>query len=264
MKKILFLIMAALVIVGCSKGDGTETPVVNIQLSKTEVNLSVKEETNITVSGVDISDCKITTEDEFVAYALSYNGKLNITADHVGKTKIIIDYEGKTAECTVEVTPVNDFVASTVTEFGISKNELKSKVEKPYDSYMSNGQTGTVDVTYTCSGYKITNSYYWENSMLCGVRKKIISNDSDTQALINISKSMMERMELINTSSSTVNSYPKGHRNTYTFSLPDKCYAVYEQTKYDILYETGKSPATTNYIYFAKDLESAQKHSFTN
>lgn len=264
MKKILFLMMAVLMIVGCSKGDDTETPVVNIQLSKTEVNLSVKEETNITVSGVDISDCKITTEDEFIAYALSYNGKLNITADHVGKTKIIIDYEGKTSECTVEVTPVNDFVASTVTEFGISKDELKSKVEKPYDSYKSNGQTGTIDVAYTRSGYKITNSYYLENSMICGVRKKIISNDSDTQTLLNISKSMMERMEYISTSSSTINSYPKGHRSTYIFSLPNKCHAVYEQTKYDILYETGKSPATTNYVYFAKDLETAKNHNFTN
>lgn len=262
MKEILLVMLAAMAFYGCSSSD-SDAPV-DIQLGKKEVSLPVKEDINITVSGVDISNCEITTEDEFIAYAISYNGKLNITADHVGKTKIIIDYNGNMAECSVEVTPINDFVASTVTEFGISKGELKSRVEEPYDNYTSNGQTKTIDVTYTRSGYKIINSYYWENDMMCGVRKKIISNDSDGKTLLNILESMRERMKYISTSSSTVNSYPKGHRNTYIYALPDKCYAVYEQTRYDILYETGKSPATTNYIYFAEDLETAKKHSFVN
>lgn len=264
MKKFLFLMFAVLAITGCSSNEESEPDVVNIQLSKTEISMLVKEEANIDISGADISDCEIRNDDEFIAYAMAYKGKLNITAEHVGKTKIIIDYNGNKTECNVEVLPVNDFVASTVTKFGITKDELKSKVEKPYDSYTNNGQTRTTDVVYTRSGCKITNSYYWGNSILSGVRKKILSNDSDIQTLLNVSKSMMERMEYIGTSSSTINSYPKGHRNTYIFSLPGKCYAVYEQTRYDILYETGKSPATTNYIYFAKDLEAAKKHSFTN
>lgn len=52
--------MVALTVIECSKGDDIETSAVNIQLSKTEVKPSVKEETNVVVSGVDISDYKTT------------------------------------------------------------------------------------------------------------------------------------------------------------------------------------------------------------
>lgn len=263
MKKILFLMMAALLFAGCSKEENKQEEVINISLSKEDVGISVDNEVNIEVSGIDVNDCKVYSEDEFIASVISYNGKINIEAEHVGETNIIVAYKDIEKVCKVKVTPVIDFVGSTVTEFGIKENELKEKVEKPYDKYWTSTQTKGVNVSYTRSGYKITNTYYFDETGLCGVQKKIIATDSDTEVSLNVSKSMMERLDYISTYSSTVNAYPKGHRNSYIFSYPEKHYAVYAQTKYEILYETGTRPATTNYIYFAKDLETAKNHEFT-
>ncbi len=267
MKRFLFcmaIILPMVLTTACSSDDSgaDNTDSANIEFETNNISVSVNGETNINVSGVNISDCNITEEDDFIVYASTYNNKLNVEGLHVGKTKVLVSYNGKTAECNVEVTPVNDFVASTVTEFGISQDELKEYVEKPYDSYKHNGQTGITDIVYMRSGYKITNSYYWNNNILCGVRKTIQSSDNDTQTLLNVSKSMSERMKFISSSSSTVNSYPRGHRMTSIYQFPNKYYAVYEQTKYDILYETGTNPPTTNIIYYAKDLETAKNHQF--
>lgn len=265
MKNISFLVMAALTIAGCSKSnDETKDAARDFSLSKTEANLVVDDEIKIEVSGVNIDECEVYSEDEFIAYAIKYNGKIDVEADHAGETNIVVKYKDVEKKCKVIISPSVDFIASTVTEWGIKKEELKSKVEHPYESFSTNSQTNSIDVSYLRSGYRITNAYYFDNSGLVGVKKSIVATGTDTQVLLNITNSMREWMKYISSSSSTINSYPKAYRSSNIYSHPEKYHAVYEQTRYDILYETGKRPATRNYIYFAKDLEAAQKHNFVN
>lgn len=265
MKKILFLIMTALVIAGCSKSnDETQELPTDFSLSKTEISLTVDDETRIEIIGVDIDKCEVYSEDEFIAYAIKYNGKIEVEADHAGETNIVVKYKDIEKTCKIKITPSVDFIASTVTDWGIKKEELKSKVEHPYERFSTNSQTNSIDVSYLRSGYRITNAYYFDNSGLVGVKKSIVATGTDTQVLLNITNSMREWMKYTSSSSSTINSYPKAYRSSNIYSHPEKYHAVYEQTRYDILYETGKRPATRNYIYFAKDLEAAQKHNFVN
>lgn len=267
MKKVLFLLplLAALFFVGCSSDDEPQVQPVNIALSKTEISISTDDETNIEVVGADVNECTVSSEDEFIAYAMIYEGKINIEAEHVGETTIIVKAGDAEAKCTVSVTPLDDYVGSTVTEWGITYDELKEMVEQPYDSFWDDTQRGSKNFTYTKNGYKVTNRYYFENNMLSGVEKVLSTDsDSDTFTALNITSSLREYSEYENAYTERIsNAYPQLTINGYIFSYPQKYYAVYEQTRYDILWETGSRPSTTNVVYFAKDLDTAKEHKFT-
>ena len=262
MKKFLFLSCAiSLVCAGC--GDEPKENPTEILLSKTEVILNVGEDVNIDVSGVNIDDCIVSSDDEFIAYATVSGGKINIEAEHAGETVVFVKAGNDVEECKVKITPMTDYVGSVVTEWGISYEELKEKVEKPYDSFMDDTQRGSKNFTYRKSGYKITNRYYFENGMLCGVEKIIQGTGSDADVFLNISNSLFDYAEYEESYHETINQYPKANVSGYIYSYPQKYYAVYEQTIYDMLWESGTQPSTKNIIYFAKDLDAAKEHTFT-
>lgn len=266
MKKVLFMlpILAALFFVGCSGDDESQDQPVNITLSKTEISIHADDEDNIEVEGIDINECSVSSDDEFVAEAMIYDGKINIEAGHVGKTTITVKAKGTEAKCIVSVTPLIDYVGSTVTEWGITYDELKEKVDRPYDSFMDDSQRGSKNFTYTKEGYKITNRYYFENGTLCGVEKVIKGSGTDTDVFLNTTNSLNNYVDYESNYSETINSYPKAKVQGYIYSYPQKYYAVYEQKRYDILWETGTRPETQNSVYFAKDLETAKEHKFTS
>ncbi len=265
MKKALFMlpILAVLFFVGCSGDDESQDQPVNITLSKTEISIPADDEDNIEVEGIDINECAVSSDDEFIAKAMIYDGKINIEAGHVGETTITVKAKGTEAKCIVSVTPLIDYIGSTVTEWGITYDELKEKVERPYDSFMDDSQRGSKNFTYTKEGYKITNRYYFENGTLCGVEKVIKGSGTDTDVFLNTTNSLNNYVDYESNYSETINSYPKAKVQGYIYSYPQKYYAVYEQTRYDILWETGTRPETQNSIYFAKDLETAKEHKFT-
>lgn len=78
-------ILAALFFVGCSGDDEPQDQPVNITLSKTEISIHADDEDNIEVEGIDINECSVSSDDEFIAEAMIYDGKINIEAGHVGK-----------------------------------------------------------------------------------------------------------------------------------------------------------------------------------
>lgn len=259
MKQLLYILFAGTLFTACSSDDDNEKEFQpKVEIKESSLDLAYNTSQVLTIGGVNNEDCSWKSSDEFIATVS--NGK--VKAQHVGTVTIYALYKDTKDSCVVTVTPINDFSGSTVTDFGITEDELKDKIERPYDSFSSNGQTKTTDAVYTRSGYKITNSYYWEGSKLSGVRKKIISNDKDTDVFQNILSSMTEQMNFVSTYSNTLNSYPKATVRICVLTIPNKCYAIYEQTQYDVLLETGKQPATTNYIYFAKDLEVAKSQGF--
>lgn len=271
MNKVFYLwsmLLALFVFTGCGDDEdmGNDKPQdlpINISLSKTEVKINVEEDVNIDVSGVDIDNCTVSSDNEFIAEAMVYGGKINIEGEHIGETAITVKFGDAEAKCKVSVTSTIDYIGSTVTDWDISYDELKEKIERPYDSFMNDTQRGSKNFTYTKSGYKITNRYYFENGLLCGVEKVINSSGSDADAFLNINNSLRGYTDYETSYSETINSYPKARMQGYIYSYPQKYYAVYEQTKYDILWETGTRPATKNIIYFAKDLETAKEHKFT-
>lgn len=93
--------------------------------------------------------------------------------------------------------------------------------------------------------------------------KVIKGSGTDTDVFLNTTNSLNNYVDYESNYSETINSYPKAKVQGYIYSYPQKYYAVYEQTKYDILLETGTRPETQNSVYFAKDLETAKEHKFT-
>lgn len=265
MKKLLLIAALPLTFVGCSSSEEQlpEQPI-NITLSQTSVSISTGEDIDLDISGVDPNECSVNSDNEFVAYAAIYNGKLNVEAEHVGETVLTVKLGDAEAKCTVSVTPSIDYVGSTVVDWGITSSELKEKVEKPYSSYMDNSQRGSKDYTYEKSGYKVTNRYYFNNGALCGVEKVIKGSGSDSDAFLNITNSLRNYCEYTTSYSETINSYPKTTISGYIYSYPQKYYAIYEQKRYDILWETGSRPETDNVIYFAESESEAKEHKFTS
>lgn len=260
MKKILFLLAMLPMMFACSSSD--DEPEIQIILSKTEISLDATETEDVLVDGVDLSLCSIKSEDEFIADAKVNGRTIEINGNHVGLTKIIVKCDNKESEISVEVKPEIDYIGDIVSEWGISYNEFKDKVEKPYESFMDNPQRGSKDYTYSKNGYKIVNRYFFENDALVGVKKEIKTSDMDIVSFDNVTTSMFQYVDYVESSVEDIQSYPKSHKTTVVCLYPSKYYSVYEQTRYDILYETGKAPSTKNYIFYAKDLDTAKKHSF--
>lgn len=261
--KNIFILAVLFVFSGCSSDDDTQETLMNITLSKTDISINANENVNIDVMGIDIDECSISSDNSFIANAMIYNGKINVEAKHVGETTITVRAKGAEAECNVSVTPLIDYIGSTVTDWGITYDELKEKVERPYDSFMDDTQRKSKNYTYTKFGYKVTNRYYFENGALCGVEKIIKGSGSDTDMFSNINNSLREYADYETNYSKTIDSYPKATVQGYIYSYPQKYYAVYEQTRYGILQETGTRPNTIYSVYFAKDLETAKEHKFT-
>lgn len=265
MKKILLVlaVMLPMVFASCSKDENKiESDSASIELSENDMSISVGDAASVNIIGVDPDMCTAHSEDEFVAYAMIYEGKLEIDAEHVGETTIIVKSGNSEGKCKVSVTPLVDYIGSTVTAWGVSRDELDELVERPYDNFTDDVQRGSKNYTYTKSGYVVTNRYYFENGGLCGVEKSIKATGSDSDSFLNIGNSLMDYAEYEGNYSQTVNSYPQSKISGYIYSNPQKYYAVYEQTRYDILWETGTRPATKNVIYYAKDLDTAKEHDF--
>ena len=87
MKKVLFMlpILAALFFVGCSGDDEPQDQPVNITLSKTEISIHADDEDNIEVEGIDINECSVSSDDEFIAEAMIYDGKITLKQDTLEK-----------------------------------------------------------------------------------------------------------------------------------------------------------------------------------
>lgn len=243
--------------------DLDKLPQNTIELSEKEINILVGEEHDISVSGISINKCNIYSDNKFVSEVFTYNGKLNINGNHVGKANIILEYKEIKDTCKIVISPINDFAGYALIDFNTKRNELKSLIRKPYESLTTNSQTKSVDAYYI-STYNITDKYYFNESVLIGIKEEVSSADSDVNTFLNITNSLRERMEYISSENEIIDAYPKIHLTRTIYSYPDKGYAVYEQRKYDILFETGSRPKTRNYIFYAKDLEAAKKHEFSN
>lgn len=121
MRKILFLSLAALTMVGCSKDDETK-----LSLSTNNISLYSENTEQITASEQSTWE----SNDEFVA-TVSDNGI--VTGEHVGKAIITATGSNGEAQCQVEVKAQYNTYADPVFEFGASKSTIKSKEGRTLD-----------------------------------------------------------------------------------------------------------------------------------
>lgn len=259
MKKLFTILLMMPLLWACSSSDDD----VNFTMSESKITVVIGEEQFLTLEGVSVYDCDISILDDFIADASDNDNKIYIRPLHVGETILSVRYKGVEKRCAITVTSSNDYIGDVFTEWGTTLGDLKEKLKDKYDRGSYNDQRDCMSYFKTESGYKIEDRYYFDEIGLSGVMKVVSSTDTDIQVLLNLSKSMADYCDHLSFNTETINSYPKAKVSINTYSYPDKYYACYKQTRYEILYETGKSPKTTNYIYYAKDLETAKKPTFS-
>lgn len=260
MKKILIALFVLPLFLACSSDSDNFNGTISIK--NKNIVAYIGEPTEVDLEGDNLDMFDATIDNSFIASVMIYNEKLTITPLHVGKAKIRVFYKNVEEICDIEIKSASDFIGSTVTEFGITKEELRELVEKPYTSYFDDIQRGAHTYTYIINGNRVVNAYFINEEGLYGVEKEILSKDNDTNMLINISYSLFDYAKNLSfTQDYVTTSFPSYDRSKYVFSYPGKYFAVYEQKKYEE-YAPGQRPDTSNYIYYAKEQEDAERHVF--
>lgn len=230
MKKILFLmaILPMVLFTACSSDDKEE--IINISFSETEISIPVGDEYNLKVNGIDISECNIYSQDEFIAYAMSNGEKINISAEHTGTTKVIAEYKNQKVECNVTVTSLVNYIGNPVLEFGLSKNEVKNKVK----GNIINETENKIEIKEDFK-YPIYDTYHFNNGKLECVYSEVNINTGT----VDILNSLLERYKHVSSES-----------NVHWFSYPNKF----------IIRENARGGNGGYAIRYAKDKETMKKY----
>lgn len=152
MKKILFLSLATLMMVGCSNDDETK-----LSLSTNNISIYSEDTEEITANE------KVTwnSDDEFVA---SVSAKGVVTGEHVGKTKVTATSSDGESQCQVEVKAKYNTYADPVFSFGANKSTIKSKETRTLDNETSTGLLFKPEKS-TIGGV----AYLFENEKMTGI-----------------------------------------------------------------------------------------------
>lgn len=156
MKKFGLFLIIALALYACKK-----EPVLTLQ--QTSATLKSGENFSITATGFD--SYQFTSEDEYVA-KVSASGI--VSAQRVGNTKIVVKAEDKVAYFSVNVIPEYVFFTEPITEWGMSRSQLISRLGTP--------STSTADgVGYTSSSTIAPMSIYLFDANGLSVSSTIIT-----------------------------------------------------------------------------------------
>lgn len=232
MKKILFvlpILIALFICNGCSSDDEPQEPV-NITLSKTEISISVDDEANIEVAGIDINKCTVQSDDEFIAKAMIYDGKINIEAEHVGETLITVQYRDTKLTCKVSVTSLINFIGNPILDFGDSKANIKAKLK----GEIIDETEKRIEIKEDFK-YPIYDTYHFNN----GVLECVYSGVNVKTSTVDILNSLLERYKHVSSES-----------NVHWFSYPNKF----------IIRENVRGGNGGYVIRYAKDKETMAKY----
>ncbi len=262
------MLMLALTAIICSCGDSddnTRRTTSCIELSDSVITMNVRNDSYISIKGADVLDCKISSDNEFVAYANGYDNKIDVYGDHVGLATIKVTCGETTRTCRVKVNHLTNYIGSTITSIGVSKKVL-------FELLKQYGLAGTYDtskpnIIKTSENFSfgsVYTYYYIKNDTLYAIKKEIRSSDNDSNTQNGILTSMQEEFKYQTSYNTTVsNTFPtKIYSNV--FLNPLNCYAVYEQRTYESVSGIKYTPYTENYIFMAKDLDIAKNHTFVN
>jgi len=125
--------MLALTAIICSCGDSDDNAgktTSSIELSDSVITMNVRNDSYISIKGADILDCKISSDNEFVAYANGYDNRIDIYGDHAGLATIKVTCGETTRTCRVKVNHLTNYIGSTVTSFGVNRKTLFSLIKE--------------------------------------------------------------------------------------------------------------------------------------
>lgn len=186
---------------------------VTIILNKTELSIPYNGTDFISVSGIELDKCDIRIEDNFYAYASTNNGEIEINAYKVGTTKVIVSYGQYKAECTLHITPINDFCGNPILQFGKTYLEVKNMCNSVIIDEMENA--------FTCREGNILHYYLFNDEKLTLIVSHV-KNANAVSHFLDATNSMNERYKYMTRVGNNICWYQEYKKQFYIASVENK------------------------------------------
>ena len=190
-----------------------ELDVVEIKLDKSNLDIPYNGTAYLSVDGIELDKCNIRIEDDFYAYASTSNDKIQIKAYKVGTTKVIVSYGQNKAECTLHITPINDFCGNPILQFDKTYSEVKD---------MCSSVTNEVENVLTCREGNVLHHYLFNDEKLTIVVSHVKKLENTVSYFLDAANSMDERYKRLTSVGNNIHWYQEYKQQIYIASVEDE------------------------------------------
>ena len=190
-----------------------ELDVVEIKLDKSNLDIPYYGTAYLSVDGIELDKCNIRIEDDFYAYASTSNDKIEIKAYKVGTTKVIVSYGQNKAECTLHITPINDFCGNPILQFDKTYSEVKD---------MCSSVTNEVENVLTCREGNVLHHYLFNDEKLTIVVSHVKKLENTVSYFLDAANSMDERYKRLTSVGNNIHWYQEYKQQIYIASVEDE------------------------------------------
>lgn len=190
-----------------------ELDVVEIKLDKSNLDIPYNGTAYLSVDGIELDKCNIRIEDDFYAYASTSNDKIEIKAYKVGTTKVIVSYGQNKAECTLHITPINDFCGNPILQFDKTYSEVKD---------MCSSVTNEVENVLTCREGNVLHHYLFNDEKLTIVVSHVKKLENTVSYFLDAANSMDERYKRLTSVGNNIHWYQEYKQQIYIVSVEDE------------------------------------------
>lgn len=190
-----------------------ELDVVEIKLDKSNLDIPYNGTAYLSVDGIELDKCNIRIEDDFYAYASTSNDKIEIKAYKVGTTKVIVSYGQNKAECTLHITPINDFCGNPILQFDKTYSEVKD---------MCSSVTNEVENVLTCREGNVLHHYLFNDEKLTIVVSHVKKLENAVSYFLDAANSMDERYKRLTSVGNNIHWYQEYKQQIYIASVEDE------------------------------------------
>ena len=190
-----------------------ELDVVEIKLDKSNLDIPYNGTAYLSVDGIELDKCNIRIEDDFYAYASTSNDKIEIKAYKVGTTKVIVSYGQNKAECTLHITPINDFCGNPILQFDKTYSEVKD---------MCSSVTNEVENVLTCREGNVLHHYLFNDEKLTIVVSHEKKLENTVSYFLDAANSMDERYKRLTSVGNNIHWYQEYKQQIYIASVEDE------------------------------------------
>lgn len=190
-----------------------ELDVVEIKLDKSNLDIPYNGTAYLSVDGIELDKCNIRIEDDFYAYVSTSNDKIEIKAYKVGTTKVIVSYGQNKAECTLHITPINDFCGNPILQFDKTYSEVKD---------MCSSVTNEVENVLTCREGNVLHHYLFNDEKLTIVVSHVKKLENTVSYFLDAANSMDERYKRLTSVGNNIHWYQEYKQQIYIASVEDE------------------------------------------
>ena len=190
-----------------------ELDVVEIKLDKSNLDIPYNGTAYLSVDGIELDKCNIRIEDDIYAYASTSNDKIEIKAYKVGTTKVIVSYGQNKAECTLHITPINDFCGNPILQFDKTYSEVKD---------MCSSVTNEVENVLTCREGNVLHHYLFNDEKLTIVVSHVKKLENTVSYFLDAANSMDERYKRLTSVGNNIHWYQEYKQQIYIASVEDE------------------------------------------